>query len=117
MEVVRRRELLNPSSSIEEQQELEEVFTKLKAKWARESLEALEGEDGELITSQEDIMDEIHQFYQRLYRAENEGEENECAREEVVGLISWALEADESRKMAEIPNKKEIEAVVFAMKS
>ncbi|KAL3694439.1 hypothetical protein R1sor_008090 [Riccia sorocarpa] len=89
--------------------------------WGRvkavELLEALEGEDGELITSQEEIMDEIHQFYQRLYTAEKEGEENEMAREEVVGLISRVLEADESRKMAEIPTRKEVEAVVFAMKS
>ncbi|KAL3684356.1 hypothetical protein R1sor_002378 [Riccia sorocarpa] len=48
-------------------------FTKLRAKWARESIELLETEDGVILT-EEEIFSEIHDFYQTLYTAEEETE-------------------------------------------
>ncbi|KAL3697802.1 hypothetical protein R1sor_011878 [Riccia sorocarpa] len=91
-------------------------FAKLKARWARESLEALVKEDGETTTDREEIMNEIHQFYQTLYSAEPENEERCSTREEVVGLISKKLYPEESRGILELPEKQEIQEVVFGMK-
>ncbi|KAL3685010.1 hypothetical protein R1sor_003032 [Riccia sorocarpa] len=38
-------------------------FTKLRARWARESLEALETQDGNVTTDKEEILSEVHNFY------------------------------------------------------
>ncbi|KAL3692467.1 hypothetical protein R1sor_006118 [Riccia sorocarpa] len=57
-------------------------FTRLKAKWARESIVALEDQDGVLITDREEIFNEIHQFFQELYTAEDETSDRLQEREE-----------------------------------
>ncbi|KAL3697404.1 hypothetical protein R1sor_011480 [Riccia sorocarpa] len=90
-------------------------FAKLRAKWARDTLEALETTEGELLTDREEILTEVHEFYQDLYEAEVETEEKQEAREELVGLIQNKLEPHESEQLARIPEKPEIESVVFGM--
>ncbi|KAL3699502.1 hypothetical protein R1sor_017524 [Riccia sorocarpa] len=62
-------------------------FTKLRAKWTRESIEALEDLDGEVLIEREDILQEIHRFYQHLYTAEEGNAVREQDRAEVVDLL------------------------------
>ncbi|KAL3698377.1 hypothetical protein R1sor_012453 [Riccia sorocarpa] len=45
---------------------------------------ALELESGEVIEEQEDILDEVHRYYQDLYKAEEETAETFAKREKVV---------------------------------
>ncbi|KAL3698479.1 hypothetical protein R1sor_012555 [Riccia sorocarpa] len=90
-------------------------FTKLKAKWARESIEALEDNSGDIMTEREAILSEIHEFYQVLYTAEEGSEERSQAQEEVVGLINRSLSDADSQRMSAVPDSQEIELVVFRM--
>ncbi|KAL3684698.1 hypothetical protein R1sor_002720 [Riccia sorocarpa] len=90
-------------------------FSKLRAKWSRESIEVLEGPDGEELTEREDILGEIHEFYQTLYTAEEESVDRGRTREEVLQLIQKRLTEEESRNMSRTPGKEEIEEIVFKM--
>ncbi|KAL3695509.1 hypothetical protein R1sor_009585 [Riccia sorocarpa] len=92
-------------------------FAKLKSKWAREAIKALEMPDGEESTDRGDILEEIHRFFQELYTSEVESEEQRDAREEMLDLIQNKLTREESQKVAEKPDKEEIKAFVFAMKT
>ncbi|KAL3690700.1 hypothetical protein R1sor_004351 [Riccia sorocarpa] len=94
-----------------EEDPLEEEMT-----WG-ENIEALEGEEEEVITDRDEILEEIHDFYQTLYKTEQESPEAVAAREEVMGLIQNHLTPDESLKISAIPDLKEVESVVFGMKS
>ncbi|KAL3691857.1 hypothetical protein R1sor_005508 [Riccia sorocarpa] len=90
----------------------------MKAKWAKESIEALEGEEGEVITvDREGIMEEIHDFYQTMYKAEQESPAAVTAREELLGLIQNHLSLEESLAILAVPEMQEVESVVFGMKS
>ncbi|KAL3689705.1 hypothetical protein R1sor_016014 [Riccia sorocarpa] len=92
-------------------------FAKMKANWAREKIEALVNTEGEVTTNRDEILDEITEFYQNLYSAEEENTESEEAREEVVGLLQQGITPEESRSMSTVPEKKEIEAVIFGMRT
>ncbi|KAL3689108.1 hypothetical protein R1sor_015417 [Riccia sorocarpa] len=92
-------------------------FAKLRANWAKESLNALETEDGTVSTDTEEILQEIHSFYQILYTAEEESEEWSQAHDEVIGLVSKSIPEDASIQVAKMPDRAEIERVVFNMKS
>ncbi|KAL3689740.1 hypothetical protein R1sor_016049 [Riccia sorocarpa] len=74
-----------------------------------------ENEDGEVLSEREEILDEIHGFYQQLYTAEAESEAKKEAREELVGLIHNKLDRDESTMLSRTPESQEIESVVFGM--
>ncbi|KAL3701503.1 hypothetical protein R1sor_019525 [Riccia sorocarpa] len=91
-------------------------FTKLRAKWAQEAVEALEV-NGDEVTDHEDILSEIHKFYAELFQAEAETEERRAAQEEVVGLITKRLSPADSNHLSRMPDKEEIEGVVFKMKT
>ncbi|KAL3686790.1 hypothetical protein R1sor_013099 [Riccia sorocarpa] len=91
-------------------------FTKLCAKWAQEAVEALEV-NGDEVTDHEDILSKIHKFYAELFQAEVETEERRVAREEVVGLITKRLSPEDSNHLSRMPDKEEIEGVVFKMKT
>ncbi|KAL3679627.1 hypothetical protein R1sor_022583 [Riccia sorocarpa] len=71
-------------------------FSKLKAKWARESIECLETNDGELLMEGDEILAEIHEFYLDLYTAEPEMMERTRAREDVLSLVETGPEVKES---------------------
>ncbi|KAL3682953.1 hypothetical protein R1sor_000975 [Riccia sorocarpa] len=92
-------------------------FTKLRAKWARDTISALETGDGETITDREEILHEVHDFYQQLYEAEAETDERKEAREELVGLVTNKLSPEESGQLSRLPEKLEIDSVVLGMKS
>ncbi|KAL3690117.1 hypothetical protein R1sor_016426 [Riccia sorocarpa] len=91
-------------------------FAKLKAKWARDSINALEIEGGEVTGDQELILGEIQKFYQCLYTKEEESGERANAREEVMSLIQNKITPTESTKVSCVPEEEEIWKVVFAMK-
>ncbi|KAL3693216.1 hypothetical protein R1sor_006867 [Riccia sorocarpa] len=90
-------------------------FAKLRAKWARESIKVLELSNGEVTEDDQEILQEIQEFYQELYSAEPETEDRRAAREEVVGLINSRLTVEESSKMSRQPDPTEIKGVVFGM--
>ncbi|KAL2641260.1 hypothetical protein R1flu_008847 [Riccia fluitans] len=90
-------------------------FVKLRAKWAREAIQALENLDGEVVTKNEGILDLIHLFYQSLFSAEPESVEKARARGEVVGLLDRELSEMDRNRMSAIPDRDEIEKVVFGM--
>ncbi|KAL3695682.1 hypothetical protein R1sor_009758 [Riccia sorocarpa] len=141
-EVTKRRELLTEDSTEQEQEILIELEQRLTAqqlndakawglrcneRWlsvddapSHESLEVLEGEDGVEITDPDEILECIHSFYQGLYGLyikEVVSDEAARAQEEVVGLISKSLLPEDSMKISAMPQKDEIERVVFSMKS
>ncbi|KAL3676476.1 hypothetical protein R1sor_026424 [Riccia sorocarpa] len=91
-------------------------FIKLKAKWAKELMEALEDEEGNVTTDLAVISSGIHKFYQSLYNADPDSEESLRARTEVVNLISKKLESSESQTLSLMPQKDEVERVVFSMR-
>ncbi|KAL3679843.1 hypothetical protein R1sor_022799 [Riccia sorocarpa] len=84
-------------------------FAKLRAKWSRESLEALEDEEGAVITDKMEILAEIHTFYQLLYTCETDSLERAETREAVVRLIQPKLPVEVSLRMVEVPDRLEIE--------
>ncbi|KAL3696937.1 hypothetical protein R1sor_011013 [Riccia sorocarpa] len=92
-------------------------FAKLRAKWAKESLRAIELEDGMVSTDAEEILQELQRFYQVLYTAEEDTEERSRARDEVIGLVSKNIPMEERNQVARIHDRGEIEGVVFWMKS
>ncbi|KAL3684540.1 hypothetical protein R1sor_002562 [Riccia sorocarpa] len=91
-------------------------FTKLKAKWANESMETLTLDSGESNDDQEEIVEGIHSFYQKLFSADPDTPEKVTARKEVVDLIHTRLKEGDSCKLSGVPNKEEIERVIFSMK-
>ncbi|KAL3686617.1 hypothetical protein R1sor_009191 [Riccia sorocarpa] len=91
--------------------------TKLRAKWANERLDALELEDGEITTDDEEMLGEIHTFYQELYTEVPESVEKAAAREAVVCLMTKRISTTVSRRLTEVPSWDEIEGVVFRMKT
>ncbi|KAL3694681.1 hypothetical protein R1sor_008332 [Riccia sorocarpa] len=95
---------------------LRSFFTKLKAKWAKESMEMLTLDSGENTTDHEEILEGIHQFYQVLFSADVDSPERIAARDEVVALISTKLKEGESMSMSEVPSREEVERVIFGMK-
>ncbi|KAL3697473.1 hypothetical protein R1sor_011549 [Riccia sorocarpa] len=92
-------------------------FAKLKSKWAKETISALVREDGELTSDKGEILEEIQAFYQLLFSAEGESEERELACQEVLHLLTPKVSPGDSDKILVVPDKEEIEKVVFAMKS
>ncbi|KAL2609454.1 hypothetical protein R1flu_028027 [Riccia fluitans] len=90
-------------------------FVKLRAKWAREAIQALENSDSEVVTENEGILDSIHLFYQSLFSAEPESVEKARARGEVVGLLDRELSEMDRNRMSAVPDRDEIEKVVFGM--
>ncbi|KAL3679685.1 hypothetical protein R1sor_022641 [Riccia sorocarpa] len=90
---------------------------KVKAKWAREELEVLEGEDGESMTEKEEILEGIYEFYQELFTAEPQTDSRKHALIEVLDLVQRRISRTESEMKSSEPYKKETEAVVFTMPS
>ncbi|KAL3681636.1 hypothetical protein R1sor_024592 [Riccia sorocarpa] len=80
-------------------------FAKLRAKWAKESLRAIELDDGTVSTDAEEILQEIQRFYQVLYTAEEDTEERSRARDEVIGLMVWGAMRNEDSKAFILLNK------------
>ncbi|KAL3690995.1 hypothetical protein R1sor_004646 [Riccia sorocarpa] len=77
-------------------------FIKLKAQWARESLEVLEGEDGVEITDPGEILECIHSFYQGLYSKEVVLEEAARAQEEInIVRACWDLVSEACVRMVQ----------------
>ncbi|KAL3682769.1 hypothetical protein R1sor_000791 [Riccia sorocarpa] len=92
-------------------------FAKLKSKWRRESLEALELEDGVITTDKGEIMDGVQRFYQGLFQAEVDTVDRQEARRKVISLINNSITSEESLGISRLPDKKEIEGVDFGMKN
>ncbi|KAL2644276.1 hypothetical protein R1flu_011863 [Riccia fluitans] len=90
-------------------------FAKLRVKWAREAFHALENSDGEVVMEDEGILESIYLFYQDLFSAEPDSVEKVHARGDVVGLLDRELSEIDRNHMSAIPDRDEIERVMFWM--
>ncbi|KAL3692121.1 hypothetical protein R1sor_005772 [Riccia sorocarpa] len=90
-------------------------FARLKAKNAQEEMTTLEKESGEIIEKQEEILEEVHRYYQNLYKAEEETVETLEKREVAVRRIEKQMTEDDNRIMEEIPSQELITRVVMEM--
>ncbi|KAL3679575.1 hypothetical protein R1sor_022531 [Riccia sorocarpa] len=92
-------------------------FVKLKARWSREKIEARQNREGDVIIDKQEVLDEIQEFYQSLFSAEEDSEERSTVRNEVVQLIDKQLTREESAEISRVPSKEEVHKVVFDMKT
>ncbi|KAL3683679.1 hypothetical protein R1sor_001701 [Riccia sorocarpa] len=90
-------------------------FARLKAKHAHEELTALEGSSGEMIEDQEEILEEVHRFYQELYTAEEEPPEVLEKRRIVIGRIDKKLTPGDNTILEEVPTEELITRIVMDM--
>ncbi|KAL3681560.1 hypothetical protein R1sor_024516 [Riccia sorocarpa] len=90
-------------------------FARLKAKHAHEEMTALEREDGQILEGEEEILEEVQNFYQNLYRAEEETEETLEQRRNVVQRIDRRLTHDDNRILEEVPSEEFITTIVMEM--
>ncbi|KAL3677577.1 hypothetical protein R1sor_027525 [Riccia sorocarpa] len=77
---------------------------------------ALELPDDEITHDQDEIMDEIQQFYQVLFKAEENSREKDEAREKLVSVIPRQLTANISSTMLLVPGKSKIEKSALFIK-
>ncbi|KAL3685171.1 hypothetical protein R1sor_003193 [Riccia sorocarpa] len=76
-------------------------FARLKAKNAQEAMTALELESGEVIEDQDEILGEVHRYYQALYKAEEESAATLAKREEVVNMIDKRMTEEDNVALEE----------------
>ncbi|KAL3688310.1 hypothetical protein R1sor_014619 [Riccia sorocarpa] len=80
-----------------------------RPKWHQEAIKVLQLADGEITQDKNEILSEIFHFYQTLFSAEQEGDDNRQSHDR-------SLSTEVSRKVSEIPDAKEIEEVASHMK-
>ncbi|KAL3680581.1 hypothetical protein R1sor_023537 [Riccia sorocarpa] len=90
-------------------------FARLKAKHVHEEMIALESDSGQILEEQEDILKEVHTYYQNLYRAEEETADVLERRREVIGRIDRRLTEGNNRTLEEIPSEEFITSIVMEM--
>ncbi|KAL3695821.1 hypothetical protein R1sor_009897 [Riccia sorocarpa] len=72
-------------------------------------------ESGEVIEEHEEILEEVHRYYQELYKAEEETTETLVKREEVVSRIDKQMTEEDNRKLEEVPSDEFITRIVMEM--
>ncbi|KAL3700842.1 hypothetical protein R1sor_018864 [Riccia sorocarpa] len=65
----------------------------------------------------EEIMEEVHSFYQDLFTADATRKARRAVQQEILDLIQVRLTLEESEQAAAIPDKEESEATVFGIKT
>ncbi|KAL3679018.1 hypothetical protein R1sor_021974 [Riccia sorocarpa] len=90
-------------------------FARLKAKHAHEEMTALEREDGQILEEEEEILEEVQNFYQNLYRAEEETEDTLEQRRNIVQRIDRRLTHDDNRILEEVPSEEFSSTIVMEM--
>ncbi|KAL3686498.1 hypothetical protein R1sor_009072 [Riccia sorocarpa] len=86
----------------------------MKSKYKREAVESLITEDGTTITEQQEILGEIHAFYQHLFR--EEADANEGDRQDLIqanlNLVRNKISSEQSMKAEAAPGMAELERFV-----
>ncbi|KAL3683215.1 hypothetical protein R1sor_001237 [Riccia sorocarpa] len=90
-------------------------FARLKAKHAQDEMTALEVGAGRVIEEGEDILEEVHNFYEKLYEAEAETDEILENRRRVVGRIDKRLTEEQNQRLEELPSEEFITQIVKDM--
>ncbi|KAL3684230.1 hypothetical protein R1sor_002252 [Riccia sorocarpa] len=90
-------------------------FARLKAKHVHEEMIALESDSGQILEEQEDILKEVHTYYQNLYRAKEETAAVLERRREVIGRIDRRLTEGNNRTLEEVPSEEFITSIVMEM--
>ncbi|KAL3681561.1 hypothetical protein R1sor_024517 [Riccia sorocarpa] len=92
-------------------------FALAKARYARESINALEDAQGELKEKHNDIMEVVHSHYSQLYDAPKESSEGRWARRELLQLIDRGITEEHAGALDKIPEDEEIISLVKTLKS
>ncbi|KAL3683842.1 hypothetical protein R1sor_001864 [Riccia sorocarpa] len=87
-------------------------FSQLKAKHQREGIKLLTLDNGEVIQSEERILNEIEVFYADLYQQDEEVDGNQKARERILSFISTEVTSNQNHKLVTVPTMEELEEIV-----
>ncbi|KAL3681068.1 hypothetical protein R1sor_024024 [Riccia sorocarpa] len=89
-------------------------FAMMRSKYKREMIETLTTDEGEILTSQEEILTETHRFYQNLFQEEAEGNEDqrEMHTQQALQLLKRKVTGEQNGKLAQVPNMEELERTV-----
>ncbi|KAL3699765.1 hypothetical protein R1sor_017787 [Riccia sorocarpa] len=88
---------------------------RLKAKHAQEEITATEDTSGRVIEDREELLDEVHNFYENLYTFEIETEEMLECRRTVVGRLDRRLTVEQNVVLEELPSEELITKIVMEM--
>ncbi|KAL3696600.1 hypothetical protein R1sor_010676 [Riccia sorocarpa] len=92
-------------------------YSCLQAKQTQERLVELQGEGGEIITEEEDLLASVHSFYQDLYRQPNISPATREERRETFKLAQKFVEGEDNRRLEAAPDGEEIQRIVDALPS
>ncbi|KAL3675268.1 hypothetical protein R1sor_025216 [Riccia sorocarpa] len=89
-------------------------FAMMRSKFKREMIETLTTDEGEVLTSQEDILTEAHSFYQSLFQEEQgeDEEQRETHTRHALQLLKNKVTAVQNSKLAQVPDMEELERIV-----
>ncbi|KAL3699507.1 hypothetical protein R1sor_017529 [Riccia sorocarpa] len=89
----------------------------LQAKQTQEKLVELQGENGESIIEEEDLLSSVHSFYQDLYRQPNISSETQEERRESFKLTQKFVDGEDNCRLVATPDEEEIQRIVDALPS
>ncbi|KAL3689425.1 hypothetical protein R1sor_015734 [Riccia sorocarpa] len=88
-------------------------FESAKARFTRDRIAALKTEAGETITSNEEILQIVEDFYADLYSSNGESLESRLARLEVLQLITRRIAESDREQIDDLPTTEEIDLTDF----
>ncbi|KAL3694197.1 hypothetical protein R1sor_007848 [Riccia sorocarpa] len=83
-------------------------FQKFKKRKARTNIKKLLGEEGQMLTSREDIKREVHRHYSSLYESHDRGPEGVAAARQLLANVDNKISREEKVLLDEVPTEKEI---------
>ncbi|KAL3684611.1 hypothetical protein R1sor_002633 [Riccia sorocarpa] len=91
-------------------------FSLAKSRFAKETIHALEDDQGNPITSHKEILEFIQKHYSDLYDAQMDSSENRWARKDLLQLINRGISTEEVAMIDAMPEETEIELVVKSLR-
>ncbi|KAL2644587.1 hypothetical protein R1flu_012174 [Riccia fluitans] len=91
-------------------------FSILKARRTQEEITTLVRDDGTRLEDNDNILEELKQYYQELYRQPLVSEEDEELRRHILKLMHKRISEAHNAYLIEEPNEEEIEKVIRNLK-
>ncbi|KAL2635683.1 hypothetical protein R1flu_007162 [Riccia fluitans] len=95
----------------------EVIFSILKARRTQEEITTLVRDDGTRMEDDDNILEELKQYYQDLYRQPPVSEEDEELRWHILKLMHKRISEAHNAYLIEEPNEEEIEKVIRNLKT
>ncbi|KAL3677972.1 hypothetical protein R1sor_020928 [Riccia sorocarpa] len=92
-------------------------YSQAKTKFARETIQALQIDEGERTTSRREIIQKVEDFYTHLYEREETTAEVLQARREALQTLTRKVTPDQDIKVAVSPTREEIDLIVKILKA